>query len=634
MVNFTTQAGQCTQKHTLHLNNTKSDLPLNKNDATGLYGQLTGVPKALLPGIGGKKILDFWWETVNTRQLFSEVYLVTNADKYKHYERWATANDFPVENVVNDGSTTLEGRLGAVADLELAIRSRKLQDDIMVIAGDMLCADQNFDIAQVLRFFRSKPGELAIYYELEEGEKSSSRGIVEVCPETHRISRFLEKPQEGVTALRLASVVFYCLRKATLPYLSDFLTLQPQAQDRTFGRFWEWIINEEKLPVFGMKLPTGFQLIGQVGLSDYTKWLAHYSAQQQQCPAKPITCRSYARVGLMGNPSDGFNGKTIAMTISNFWAEVTLMESQALVLLPHPLNDPTEFGSLQDLYCISRKEGYLGGLRLLQATCKKFYQFCSKQGIALTKQNFTLKYDTNIPRQVGLAGSSAIVSATLKCLMKFYNITESDLPKPTRANFILNVETDELFITAGLQDRVVQVYEGLVYMDFSKQLMDEQGYGDYIPMDMSSLPPFWLAYLSDPSDSGRIHSNVRQRWLNGEAEVVDAMKSFAGLTDQARVALQGMDWSRLAQLMDENFALRRSVYTEDCLGPGNLKMVQLARQFGSAAKLPGSGGAVVGLCLDQVRLVEMRRAFQEAGCVFCVIVPYNPSGTIGTNSQD
>uniref|UniRef100_A0A8C7TWD4 Glucuronokinase with putative uridyl pyrophosphorylase n=1 Tax=Oncorhynchus mykiss TaxID=8022 RepID=A0A8C7TWD4_ONCMY len=577
-----------------------------QNDATGLYGQLTGVPKALLPGIGGKKILDFWWETVNTRQLFSEVYLVTNADKYKHYERWATANDFPVENVVNDGSTTLEGRLGAVADLELAIRSRKLQDDIMVIAGDMLCADQNFDIAQVLRFFRSKPGELAIYYELEEGEKSSSRGIVEVCPETHRISRFLEKPQEGVTALRLASVVFYCLRKATLPYLSDFLTLQPQAQDRTFGRFWEWIINEEKLPVFGMKLPTGFQLIGQVGLSDYTKWLAHYSAQQQQCPAKPITCRSYARVGLMGNPSDGFNGKTIAMTISNFWAEVTLMESQALVLLPHPLNDPTEFGSLQDLYCISRKEGYLGGLRLLQATCKKFYQFCSKQGIALTKQNFTLKYDTNIPRQV-------VMSATLKCLMKFYNITESDLPKPTRANFILNVETDELFITAGLQDRVVQVYEGLVYMDFSKQLMDEQGYGDYIPMDMSSLPPFWLAYLSDPSDSGRIHSNVRQRWLNGKTHTHTHT---------------GMDWSRLAQLMDENFALR--LYSFLFI----VRCVCLPMQFGSAAKLPGSGGAVVGLCLDQVRLVEMRRAFQEAGCVFCVIVPYNPSGTIGTNSQD
>ncbi|KTG45771.1 hypothetical protein cypCar_00037733 [Cyprinus carpio] len=577
-----------------------------KSDVTGLYAHLTGVPKALLPGVGGKKILDFWWETVNTRQLFSEVYLVTNADKYKHYERWATANDFPVENVVNDGSTTLDDRLGAVADLELAIRSRQLQDDIMVIAGDMLCADQNFDIAQVIRFFRSKPGELAIYYELESGEKSYTRGIVEVCPNTHR-------------------VVFYCLRKESLLYISEFLIQHPDVNDRTFGKFWEWLINEEKIPVYGMKLPTGFQLIGQVGLSDYTKWLAHYSSKQQLSPSKPITCRSFARVGLMGNPSDGFNGKTIAMSIANFWAEVTLMESQTLVLLPHPLNDPTEFGSLQDLFRISRKEGYLGGLRLLQATCKKFYQFCSEQGIALSKQNFTLKYDTNIPRQVGLAGSSAIVSATLKCLMKFYNITDNDLPKPIRANFILNVETDELFITAGLQDRVVQVYEGLVYMDFNKQLIDERGYGEYVPLDMSDLPLFWLAYLGNPSDSGRIHSNVRQRWLNGESTVVEAMKSFAELTDQARAAFQCKDWPRLAQLMDENFELRRSVYSDDCLGPGSLKMVQLARQFGSAVKLPGSGGAVVGLCMDTERLVEMKRAFQEAGCVFCFIVPYDPS---------
>uniref|UniRef100_A0AAQ5Z4F4 Glucuronokinase with uridyl pyrophosphorylase n=1 Tax=Amphiprion ocellaris TaxID=80972 RepID=A0AAQ5Z4F4_AMPOC len=557
------------------------------------------------------------------RQLFTEVYLVTNADKYKHYERWATANDFPVENVINDGSTTLEDRLGAVADLELVIRSRKLQDDIMVIAGDMLCADQNFDIAQVIRFFRSKPGELIIYYELEESEKSSSRGIVEVCSDTNRITRFMEKPQDGTTS-RLASVVFYCIQRDTLSYMSEFLNLQPQATDRSFGRFWEWLINEKQLDVFGMKLPTGFQLIGQVGLSDYTKWLTHYSTKQHNNSAIPITCRSYARVGLMGNPSDGFNGKTIAMSISNFWAEVTLVESQTLVLLPHPLNDPTEFGSLQDLFCISRKEGYLGGLRLLQATCKKFYQFCSKQGIALTKQNFTLKYDTNIPRQVGLAGSSAIVSATLKCLMKFYNITDSDLPKPVRANFILNVETDELFITAGLQDRVVQVYEGLVYMDFSKKLMEEQGYGNYVPLDMSNLPLFWLAYLSDPSDSGRIHSNIRQRWLSGETRVTLALTEYIS---PFRVALKDRDWSCLARLMDQNFELRRSVYTDDCLGPGNLKMVQLARQFGSAVKLPGSGGAVVGLCLDQARLVEMRQAFQEAGCVFCVIAPYNPSAS-------
>ncbi|KAJ8256424.1 hypothetical protein COCON_G00185760 [Conger conger] len=217
--------------------------------------------------------------------------------------------------------------------------------------------------------------------------------------------------------------------------------------------------------------------------------------------------------------------------------------------------------------------------------------------------------------------------------MRFYNITDRDLPKPVRANFILSVETDELFITAGLQDRVVQVYEGLVYMDFSKQFMDERGYGEYIPMDMSSVPPLWLAYLGDPSDSGRIHSNIRQRWLNGDSVVVQTMKSFGELTDQARVALECKDWHKLADLMDQNFELRRSIYTDECLGPGNLKMVQLAREFGSAVKLPGSGGAVIGLCLDKDKLAELRHTFQEAGCVFCEIVPYDPRSA-SAHSQD
>ena len=68
----------------------------------------------------------------------------------------------------------------------------------------------------------------------------------------------------------------------------------------------------------------------------------------------------------MGNPSDGFFGKTISLSIRNFWAEVSISESTKLSLIPHPICDPTEFGSLADLYGISEKEGYLGGLRLLQ----------------------------------------------------------------------------------------------------------------------------------------------------------------------------------------------------------------------------------------------------------------------------
>uniref|UniRef100_A0A8C5QQK9 Nucleotidyl transferase domain-containing protein n=1 Tax=Leptobrachium leishanense TaxID=445787 RepID=A0A8C5QQK9_9ANUR len=302
----------------------------------------------------------------------------------------------------------------------------------------MLCADQNFDMAQVIKFFRLKAGELAIYYEMEDGESTSTRGIVEVCPDTHRITRFVEKPRQGETASRMASVVFYCLQKGTLQTLDSFLSSFPDTEHRVLGRYMEWLINVARVPVFGMKLPTGFQLIGQVGLADYTKWLSHYSTMKSEPRVKSITCRAYARIGIMGNPSDGYYGKTISMSIANFWAEVTISQSKSLVLVPHPLNDPTEFGSLLDLHYISRKEGYLGGLRLLQATCKKFYEFCSDKGIALSKQNFTVKYNVNIPRQVVSTQSDAIVSATLKCLMKFYNLTDDvsvtyTAPGPRRA---------------------------------------------------------------------------------------------------------------------------------------------------------------------------------------------------------
>ncbi|ELT97006.1 hypothetical protein CAPTEDRAFT_174475 [Capitella teleta] len=586
------------------------------------YVYLRGVPKALLPGAGGKKILDFWWEAIRMRQLFSEIYLVTNADKYKHYERWATASDFPVENIINDGTTTFENRIGAVADFDLVLRIKNVNDDVMVVAGDMLFQDQKFDVQQVLNYFQLKKSNLAIYYEMEPEEVISSRGIVEVT-DGNKIAHFYEKPLEGITESRLASVVFYCFHKDGLTSVKEFLDSNIKAEERSFGKYMDYLINTKGVNVYGMKLPTGFQLIGHVGLDDYKRWSDVFSHRKQiEDKIEPYTKRAYARVGLMGNPSDGFHGKTISLSIANFWAEVTIHESEKLVLTPHPLNDPTEFGSMADLHGISRKEGYLGGLRLLQATCMRFYQYCCDRGIALAKRNFTLKYDTNIPRQVGLAGSSAIVTATLGCLMHFFNLTYADMPKEKMPQFILDVEKQELIIHAGLQDRVIQVYEGLVYMDFSLEIFEAQGFGNYSHIEVNHLPHFWLAYLGDPSDSGKIHSDVNLRWKNKDKDVIEAMKKFALLTDQAKVAFQNHDWSLLADLMNQNFEIRRSIYSDLSLGAANLRMIEIARQFGSAVKFPGSGGAVIGLCVDTSKIGELKAAFQAEGCVFCDIIPH------------
>ena len=65
------------------------------------------------------------------------------------------------------------------------------------------------------------------------------------------------------------------------------------------------------------------------------------------------------------------------------------------------------------------------------------------------------------------------------------------------------------------------------------------GHGVYEALDMGLLGPchFWLAYVSDPSDSGKIHSAVRQRFEDGEADVVEGMQTFASITEQAKAAL-------------------------------------------------------------------------------------------------
>lgn len=49
-----------------------------------------------------------------------------------------------------------------------------------------------------------------------------------------------------------------------------------------------------------------------------------------------------------------------------------------------------------------QNEGYYGGVRLLMAICKVFHKYCKDHSIHLHERNFTLSYDTNIPRQVKL----------------------------------------------------------------------------------------------------------------------------------------------------------------------------------------------------------------------------------------
>lgn len=305
-----------------------------------------------------------------------------------------------------------------------------------------------------------------------------------------------------------------------------------------------------------------------------------------------IRMHAYPRAALVGNPSDGYYGRTIAFTFDNFRAETILFESPDLEIQP-TRRDNSVFSSIRHLSEDVRLFGYYGGIRLLKATVKCFHQYCQEQAIVLHERNFTIRYCSNIPNLVGLAGSSAIITSCMRALLVFYDVK---IPNPQLANLIQAVENRELGIAAGLQDRVAQVYGGLVYMDFSKELFERQGYGRYEPLT-AALPPLYIAYRTDLSEGSEVlHSNLRERFNLGDPEVLEAMRFWADLTDQARGAMEAGDITKLGALMNANFDKRAQVCR---LSEGNLKMIEVARAAGASAKFTGSGGAIIGTYTDE-----------------------------------
>jgi glucuronokinase len=315
-----------------------------------------------------------------------------------------------------------------------------------------------------------------------------------------------------------------------------------------------------------------------------------------------IRNRAYARAGLLGNPSDGYNGKTISIIVRNFWAEVVLYEWDSVDIV-QSRNDRARFRSIHDLTQDVRLHGYYGGIRLIKATIKRFVDYCRERNFTLHDRNFSVRYETYIPRQVGLAGSSSIIVATLRCLMKFYGI---DIPIEQQPSLVLSVETEELGISAGLQDRVIQCYEGMVYMDFDRLVerkADGLAFYAYERLDPTPLPPIYVAYhneLAEPTEA--FHNDIRGRYDSGESLVINAMKHLGQLTARGREALLNRDWKRLSALVDENFDTRRRIYK---LPAWQVKMVETARRCGASAKFAGSGGAIIGVYRDETMFNEL-----------------------------
>ncbi|MEM6802014.1 MAG: GHMP kinase [Bacteroidota bacterium] len=316
---------------------------------------------------------------------------------------------------------------------------------------------------------------------------------------------------------------------------------------------------------------------------------------------------SYPRAALIGNPSDGYFGKTIAFVFKNFQAEICLEEAKALEILPHT-RDRFVYNSMSELCADIDQFGYYGGIRLLKATIKRFSAYCRHEGHKLEEKNFRLSYRSSIPLRLGLAGSSAIITACIKALKAYYGI---EIAPQFQANLVLAVEREELGIEGGLQDRVAQAYELPVYMDFDQELLSSRGYGRYEPLQMKKAPLLYIAYRrSLSSGSEVVHNDLRARYNAGDPKVLAAIKEFAQISDDVKEILLRGAHEELGTYINRNFELRKEIIQ---ISEDNMRMVDMARDKGASAKFTGSGGAIIGTYTNEEMFTSLKQNLGAEG---------------------
>jgi glucuronokinase len=281
--------------------------------------------------------------------------------------------------------------------------------------------------------------------------------------------------------------------------------------------------------------------------------------------------RAPARAALAGNPSDAYGGAVLAVTLELWSAQARATRADRLRVDPPSLLVET---------AVRRYAADLDPAALASEVC----------------------WESSIPRDVGLAGSSALVMATLRALAALGGV---DAGPDSLAALALAVEADGLGIAGGPQDRVVQAYGGLVFMDF--------GYpGEVQRLDSALLPPLLVAWRPEASGhSGAVHDSLAHRHAAGEKLVHETMRRLAAAARRARTALKDRDHALLGRCIDDSFDLRAGMLDLD---PRCVEMVSVARECGASANYTGSGGAIVVVSPDRCLLDAAERGLEEIGC--------------------
>ena len=211
--------------------------------ATRLYPLTENFPKPLLE-VGGKTILDWLLDDMDTAGLIDEYVVISNHKYAHHFENWAKTKKQKI-TVVDDGTSTNETRLGAVKDIQFAIDQLKLDDDMLVIAGDNVL---DFSLTKFIAYAKEKQSSCIMRYYEPRAEKLRKCGVL-VIDETDRVLDMEEKPAEPRSNWCCPPFYYYTKKDASLVAEGIAAGCGTDAP----GSYVAWLCG--KTPVFAMEMP-------------------------------------------------------------------------------------------------------------------------------------------------------------------------------------------------------------------------------------------------------------------------------------------------------------------------------------------------------------------------------------------
>jgi glucose-1-phosphate thymidylyltransferase len=187
--------------------------------ATRLYPLTLNIPKPLLP-IAEKPMIEYLLESLKDFSDLDEIYIITNNKFYSVFVEWLKDYEFHKKiKIINDNTNSNEDRLGAVGDINFVIEKEKINEDLIVLAGDNLF---NFGLNKMYNLFKEKKSSVIAVYDLLDPLKLANKFGTVLTDDDKKVVNFEEKPAKPKSSL--CATVIYFITQKDLKILNKFIT--------------------------------------------------------------------------------------------------------------------------------------------------------------------------------------------------------------------------------------------------------------------------------------------------------------------------------------------------------------------------------------------------------------------------